>query len=109
MKRLTSLIMAGLAAVVGWFVLQQAQTNGWKGISLPNLLATSSDQPPPNRGNDTIRIATFNIQVFGESKLNDSEAMQAILRHVARSRRRPATPAADRNTRAPHSAAKARP
>jgi len=76
---LSTLIMAGLAAVVGWFVLQQAQTNGWKGISLPNLLATSSDQPPPSRGNDTIRIATFNIQVFGESKLNDTEAMQAIV------------------------------
>ncbi|HMC11864.1 MAG TPA: endonuclease/exonuclease/phosphatase family protein [Pirellulaceae bacterium] len=79
MKRLTSLIMAALAAVVGWFVLQQAQTSGWKGISLPGIFGPNATQAPPARGNDTIRIATFNIQVFGESKLNDPEAMQTIV------------------------------
>lgn len=79
MKRLTSLIMAALAAVVGWFVLQQAQTSGWKGISLPGIFGPNATQSPPARGNDTIRIATFNIQVFGESKLNDPEAMQTIV------------------------------
>jgi deoxyribonuclease-1-like protein len=81
MKRLFSLLMAGMAAVIGWFVLQQVQTNGWKGIALPDLLrpaATSTDPPPP-RDNDTIRVASFNIQVFGESKLNDPEAMQVIV------------------------------
>jgi deoxyribonuclease-1-like protein len=81
MKRLPSLVMAAMAVGLGWFVLQQAQTNGWKGFSLPDLIrpAATSTQPPPARGNDTIRIATFNIQVFGESKLNDHEATQAIV------------------------------
>jgi endonuclease/exonuclease/phosphatase family metal-dependent hydrolase len=77
MKRL---IIAVCAALFGWFVLQQAQSHGWKGISLPGLLAGStSTDPPPARGNETIRIATFNIQVFGESKLSDRDAIQAIV------------------------------
>jgi deoxyribonuclease-1-like protein len=81
MKRLSSLFMAAVAAAIGWFVLQQLQQNGWKGISLPGLpgVTAISTQPPPPRGNETIRIATFNIQVFGESKLNDAEAMSAIV------------------------------
>jgi deoxyribonuclease-1-like protein len=80
MKRLSSLLMAAMAAALGWFVLQQAQTAGWKGLSLPNLLrpVAGGTQLPPTRGNDTIRIATFNIQVFGESKLNDPQVMQTI-------------------------------
>jgi endonuclease/exonuclease/phosphatase family metal-dependent hydrolase len=79
MKRLSSLVMAGLAAVIGWIVLQQLQANGWKGISFPGLPGATSTEAPPPRGNETIRIATFNIQVFGESKLNDPEAMQTIV------------------------------
>src|SRR4029079_1304380 len=47
--------------------------------SLPNLGGLISTQPPPPRGNDTIRIATFNIQVFGEAKLNDAQVMQTIV------------------------------
>ena len=80
MKRLTSFAIAVVAALFGWFVLQQAQNHGFKGFSLPGLLggATSTD-PPPARAGDTIRIASFNIQVFGESKLNDNDAMQAIV------------------------------
>jgi len=79
MKRLTSLVLAVVAAALGWFVLQQAQTSGWKGISFPGLSGITGSQAPPPRGNDTIRIATFNIQVFGESKLNEAEVMQVIV------------------------------
>jgi deoxyribonuclease-1-like protein len=81
MKSLSSLVMAVVAAVVGWFLLQQYQAGGLQGLSIPglSLSPTTSTQPPPPRGNDTIRIATFNIQVFGEAKLNDPEAMQVIV------------------------------
>jgi len=79
MKRLFSLIIAGLAAAGGWFVLQQAQSNGWN-LSLPGLVSGVGNQAlPPTRNNETIRIASFNIQVFGESKLSDPDAMQAIV------------------------------
>jgi deoxyribonuclease-1-like protein len=81
MKRLASLLMAAAAAAIGWFVFQQLQANGWKGLSLPPLgpaIQATSNQPPP-RGNNTIRVATFNLCVFGEAKLNNPEAMQAIV------------------------------
>jgi endonuclease/exonuclease/phosphatase family metal-dependent hydrolase len=80
MKRLSSLVLAAIAAVAGWLLLQQLQHGGWKPGSLPGLsgiLGTTTQAPPP-RGNQTIRLATFNIQVFGESKLHDQEAMQSI-------------------------------
>jgi deoxyribonuclease-1-like protein len=84
MKRSSSLLLAVIGVVVGWFFLQHAQTGGWKGISIPGLNPVTNTQPPPPRGNETIRIATFNIQVFGESKINHPEVMQtivAILKH----------------------------
>src|SRR5204862_4197063 len=70
--------IAVVALAIGWFVVQQAQTSGWKGWSIPGL-SGGATQPPPPRGNQTIRIATFNIQVFGESKLNEPEVMQTIV------------------------------
>src|SRR6476660_3760560 len=79
MKRLSSLAMLIAVAAIGWFGLQQLQSGGLKGISLPNLAGLmTNNQPPPPRGNDTIRIATFNIQFFGEAKLNDAQVMQTI-------------------------------
>jgi deoxyribonuclease-1-like protein len=81
MKRLSTLVMAVVAAAMGWFVLQQLQHGGLKGLSIPGLPfgPQTSTQPTPPRGNNTIRVATFNIQVFGESKLNDPEVMQIIV------------------------------
>jgi endonuclease/exonuclease/phosphatase family metal-dependent hydrolase len=81
MKRLASLILTALAAAIGWLVLQQLDRSGWKGWALPGLseIVGARTQPPPPRGNDTIRVATFNIRVFGEAKLADAEAMQVIV------------------------------
>ena len=79
MKRLGSIVMAVIALVGGFFILQQIAANGWKipGLDFPGV-ALSTTAPPP-RGGDTIRIATWNIQVFGESKLSDPAAMQVIV------------------------------
>jgi endonuclease/exonuclease/phosphatase family metal-dependent hydrolase len=79
MKRLGSIAMAALALVGGFFILQQIAANGWKipGLQLPGVALVTSAPPP--RGSDTIRIATWNIQVFGEAKLNDPAAMQVIV------------------------------
>jgi endonuclease/exonuclease/phosphatase family metal-dependent hydrolase len=81
MKRLSSLVMAVLAAAVGWIVLQQLQTGAPGGFSIPglSLAPRTSTEPPPPRGNHTIRIASFNIRVFGEQKLSDPEAMRVIV------------------------------
>jgi deoxyribonuclease-1-like protein len=79
MKRLPSFLLTAFVLAVGWFLLQHGQQSGWKGLSIPGLTGSASMQAPPPRGNDTIRVATFNIQVFGEAKLNDPEAMRIIV------------------------------
>lgn len=74
--------MGAMAAVIGWFLLQQYQSGGLAKLPIPGLnvnLSPTTNTPPSARGNDTIRVATFNIQVFGENKLNDPEAMRAIV------------------------------
>jgi endonuclease/exonuclease/phosphatase family metal-dependent hydrolase len=80
MKTLSRLIMAALAAAAGWYLLQQMQAGGLAGLKLPGLnLGTTQTAAPPARGNETIRIASFNIQVFGEAKLNDPAVMPVIV------------------------------
>jgi endonuclease/exonuclease/phosphatase family metal-dependent hydrolase len=79
MKRLFQLIVGALAVVGGWYAVQQANEHGLTNISLPNLTGLGGNAAPPTRGNETIRLATFNIQVFGEAKLNDAAAMQTIV------------------------------
>jgi deoxyribonuclease-1-like protein len=81
MKKLMSLAFAALAALVGWYVMQNG---GLKG--LPNLgsvlqsPASATVGPPPPRQSDTIRVASWNIQVFGESKLQNAAVMEVIVR-----------------------------
>jgi endonuclease/exonuclease/phosphatase family metal-dependent hydrolase len=87
MRRLFWLVLIGIALSGGFAGLGGLQ-NGFDQKKLGSLLSgifsnASKRQdptaPPPPRGSDTIRIATFNIRVFGEAKLNDAEAMLAIV------------------------------
>jgi endonuclease/exonuclease/phosphatase family metal-dependent hydrolase len=83
MKRLVWLALAATALYFGWQGLQ----NGIDKNKLQELIgqliggsrAPTTTASPPARGNDTIRIATFNLRVFGEAKLNDPEAMRVIV------------------------------
>src|SRR5205823_13387172 len=79
MIRVSSLVLAVVAVAIGWFVLQRAQSGGWKDLSFPGPLGTRGMQVPPARGNETIRIATFNMQIFGAATLNDSETIQSVV------------------------------
>lgn len=87
MRRLLWLILVGLATFggfAGWGSLQNGFDQKKLGGFLSGIFSNVSRNqdptaPPPPRGNDTIRIATFNIRVFGENKLNDADAMQAIV------------------------------
>lgn len=84
MKRLFSLLVMGVALFAGWGFFQGGLNQQKLAELLGGLVTNASgganaNAPPPPRGNETIRVATFNIQVFGEAKLADPEAMQAIV------------------------------
>ena len=72
MKKFFPLLLVAAVAVVGWFLVQ----GGW--IKAPGITGTPSGGVPVRAG-ETIRIATWNIQVFGESKLQDPAAMNVIV------------------------------
>jgi len=84
MKKLIKLLLLVLAAGGGGYYLQE---NGVPGLdSLPSLptsgtagtTVASSDPVAPFRAGSTIRIATFNIQVFGESKMAKPHVTQLL-------------------------------
>ena len=81
-----------LVGVVGgtiWLLLQNYSVDGLKGIKLgprdPGQGSSADAFPvstPANVSQDTIRIASFNIQVFGRSKLEKPTVMETITRIV---------------------------
>jgi endonuclease/exonuclease/phosphatase family metal-dependent hydrolase len=83
MKKLSWLLLAVVAALFGAYVAENGGLTNLKlpgGISLPGLgTSGTSSGPIPARVTDTIRIATWNIEVFGESKLQKPAAMNVIV------------------------------
>jgi deoxyribonuclease-1-like protein len=82
MKKNAPLLLILVALLGGGFLFQGQLKELLKNLpSLGNtaLTHTTSTQAPPPRGNDTIRIASFNIQVFGEAKVNNPEVMPVII------------------------------
>ncbi|ADB17080.1 Endonuclease/exonuclease/phosphatase [Pirellula staleyi DSM 6068] len=79
MKRLFQLVTGALALAFGWYFYQQ-YGGKLSDLPIPPGLThlTSTDAPPP-RLDATIRVATFNIQVFGEDKMADPAAMGVIV------------------------------
>ena len=82
MKKLFSLASTAFALALGWYVLQSA--GGGKFPSIPFLIpGTPASRTTPGdvpvRAVDSVRVASFNIQVFGEQKINDPSAMPIIV------------------------------
>jgi deoxyribonuclease-1-like protein len=76
-------IVAGLVLLVGlgWFVLKDGNFDGVAklfGGGGSETKDTNSDLPPVERSGDEIRIASFNIQVFGDSKSNKPHVMNRL-------------------------------
>ena len=81
-----------LVGVVGgtvWLLLQNYSFDELKGKLGPRDPAQAASQAsfpvsaPANTSHDSIRIASFNIQVFGRSKLDKPEVMETIT-HIVR-------------------------
>jgi deoxyribonuclease-1-like protein len=80
-----------LIGVIGgtiWLVLQNVTIDGLKGVKIGPRDETSSTASfpvtaPANTAHDSIRIASFNIQVFGRSKIQKPAVMETIS-HIVR-------------------------
>ena len=78
MKRLFSLILCGAVIGLAWYAVEQSKLGGWSDFSIAQLLPGAKRPKAAARANNTIRIASFNAQAFGEAKLNDAEAMETL-------------------------------
>ncbi len=93
MKRLYSFIGSAVAVLAGFAWLNGTTLQQWLQNSnlpqyVPQILNAISQevshQAPPAQTGDTIRVASFNIQVFGEKKLanrNVADKLVLICRH----------------------------
>jgi endonuclease/exonuclease/phosphatase family metal-dependent hydrolase len=73
-----------LAAVGGWFLLKNFDVQGLDQIRLTpkSEQATPAGDDGQPRRTDSVRIATFNIQVFGEEKLRNAKVMNILAEAV---------------------------
>lgn len=80
-----------LLSVVGgtaWMFLQNYKIQGLEKVQLepraadPSSTSTVPVSVPVNGSRDTLRIASFNIQVFGQDKLSKPEVMSVLTRIV---------------------------
>lgn len=77
MKRLATAILFAGALLLGWRLLEQPQLRQ----RLEEVASGWLSPQPPSRAaaGETIRVATFNLRVFGEAKLRDRQAMEILV------------------------------
>ena len=83
MRSLSLLATAILAAVGGWFFTSKFEIGGLDRLRLSSREQSADSRmtaPPVQRSGDTIRIASFNIQVFGKSKLEKPIVVDILAR-----------------------------
>lgn len=84
MKKLSAIFLAGLLLIIGWLAFNTLGPEGVKSALGRLLTSEAFDQAPPVSPDSAIKIASFNIQVFGEKKIQDPrivEVLVAICRH----------------------------
>jgi deoxyribonuclease-1-like protein len=74
-KKLFSLALAIAVVAGGAYVLSQLETGDWQWPIAPGTHLAA----PPVKPTDTIRIATFNLNVFGEKKVSDRQVTDYLV------------------------------
>ena len=89
MRKFTGAVLLVIAAV--WLLLQNYSIEGLERLVLkprtgpePSGEVVADAGPPPARAGETIRVASFNIQVFGESKSSKPEVMRVLAEVIRR-------------------------
>jgi deoxyribonuclease-1-like protein len=87
--KLSSVFTVIVLAVAGWFFFQNFKIGGLDNLvvqerkegdgSGETFTAAEKKAPPVQQNGETIRIASFNIQVFGESKMAKPEVMKVLV------------------------------
>lgn len=82
----TAVVLASMGGT-GWLVLQMLGIDSFDALK-SRLGSVTSSQPgdftTPAARSDVIRIATFNIQVFGQDKLRDPQTMAVLAKIMQR-------------------------
>lgn len=79
MKKLYSLILVVVALALGWWGYKNLSPEDVKKVVSQLLTKEAFTQAPPVKPDDTIRVASFNIQVFGEDKMQNPNVVQVLV------------------------------
>lgn len=90
MPKIKTLLFGAAAAIAAWVFLQKYDLQDLGKIQLGPDGQTSTQEspakdplaPPPARSTGSVRVATFNIQVFGKSKAGKPQVMDVLARIV---------------------------
>ena len=88
MRIISILVLVSVVGAGGWFIAENFEIRGLDGIRITpkdgsaagNAMLTSG--PRVNRASEYIRVASFNIQVFGTSKIQKLHVMDFLARIV---------------------------
>lgn len=90
MRKMLAFVFATLAIVGTWFLVQNFRLEGLDSVRLRSRQGNASDYasldeaPAVTRSTDTIRVASFNVQVFGRTKLEKPHVMDLLARIARR-------------------------
>lgn len=90
MPKIKTLLFAAAAAVAAWVFLQKYDLQDLGKVQSGPDAQTGTQKspandplaPPPARSTGSVRVATFNIQVFGKSKASKPQVMDVLARIV---------------------------
>ena len=89
MPKISTILFGTALVAAAWFFLQKFDLSELEGIRVASSGRTSQAPdgdgllaPPPVRSTNVIRVATFNIQVFGKSKAAKPHVMDILARIV---------------------------
>jgi len=88
--QIKTLLFGAAAAVAAWVFFQRFDLQGLDGIQIAPQGQTANKEtpardplaPPPARSTGSVRVATFNIQVFGKSKASKPQVMDVLARII---------------------------
>ncbi len=86
MKKSAGLVLLALVSAAGWFFFQNFEIKGLGNLQVGAREKIPSETEPQgalaSNANGVIRVASFNIQVFGQSKLNKPVVMDRLAQIV---------------------------